>query len=357
MRKVLFIVGAALGHVGRALMVARELRDGEGHGCVFTGSDLAGYLERYVAPEGFRTIPLRDRDINVSPAVFTERVEAVLHEESPDLILFDLSPLPWLSMLRLPDVPVVYLTNHFLTRLGSDTTVQDLIFREYVGPINQARESRGLEPLAGARELYERDLVILADPAGLFDSPAELPSGYVVTGAIWWEPDSVLPAELEAERDLLFVSLGSTGVPLPDGLVPELKRVLDISRAVKVPAGGGKGSSGVGVPWTAYASLPGTEVLWRSKLCLSQGGAGSSYQALAAGVPLACWPGHLNHVVLAKRLEEIGAGVLLEAASWRDRLVSLRDEWPAMRGAAERFRGMSSVDAARVAASRIAALG
>src|SRR5690554_1988094 len=63
-----------------------------------------------------------------------------------------------------------------------------------------------------------------------------------------------------------------------------------------------------------YPQLPASKVIARSRLVITHGGAGSSYQALAQAVPLGVWPSHQNQYLLGSLIQKAGCGVLLEDA-------------------------------------------
>src|SRR5690606_1280738 len=77
---------------------------------------------------------------------------------------------------------------------------------------NSIRHARGLGGIGHARELYECDQVLLADPPGLVPQKPGLPSHHRVVGACSWTPDNAPPPEIQSLHDFLAVLLGSTGV-------------------------------------------------------------------------------------------------------------------------------------------------
>jgi len=65
------------------------------------------------------------------------------------------------------------------------------------------------------------------------------------------------------------------------------------------------------VPVHRYAMLPLEELLPRTSLVISHGGAGSTYQALSSGLPVIVAATHRNHRVLGQILERLNVGLLL----------------------------------------------
>jgi UDP:flavonoid glycosyltransferase YjiC (YdhE family) len=352
---VAFVVGQALGHVGRALSVARALREAQPCEIAFVGNNPGRYLQKYVSPYGFRIVALgTSRD--PSPARYAEQLRSALSELNPAVIVFDLSPLPWLLLADPGSVPRVYLTNYFLTRIGSEITAQDEAFAANELQINAARRRAGLPVLGSARELYEADRVVLADPPDLLPKATAPPAHYALAGAIWWEPESELPSEFEHLHDILYVSLGSTGAALPAELLQKIARRLDVKHVVVVSTNEACATAAASVPMSYHTNLPGSRILARSSFAITQGGAGSCYQALGAGVPMAIWPNHRNHYVLGERLQQLGLALVLDAHAIETTLQGIRNSRAELADRLSRFPHMDSAAASRAAAGVIGEL-
>ena len=67
--------------------------------------------------------------------------------------------------------------------------------------------------------------------------------------------------------------------------------------------------------WHFYSQLPGRLMAEHAYVVVTQGGAGSSYQALSSGTSICCWPAHINHALLASRIEHLSACLFLEPNS------------------------------------------
>ncbi len=258
--------------------------------------------------------------------------------------------------MRLPDIPKATITNYFLTSLGRhQQTAQSVNFDKYGTEWNRQRERRGLPPLQNHYALQDTDLVILADPARLLPADAVLPDAYTVCGPLSWEPDMALPAELENERGLLYVSIGSSGRELPGPIVTAIQAALGGPPVVvghpdpavfpePLPAG-----------WRRHFWLPGSKVLMRSQCAITQGGTGSTYQALQYGVPVVCWPRQINQTLLGQRIEDIGAGILLKG-DLTCRIEKLATEFDAVTAVAATFKPLGPTDVADRAADAIVRL-
>lgn len=351
-----FVVGHALGHVGRALSVANALRASR-QSCdiTFVGNNPGGHFEQYVSPEGFAAAPIGSAT-EPSPHTYASRLADVLSDVKPDVVVYDLSPFPWLLLTGAFPVPQAYLTNYFLTRLGDELTAQDATFTANKSRINAARQSLGLPLLTSVRELYERDRVILADPPQLLPDATVLPANHTLAGAIWWAPEAELPADLREARDILYVSLGSTGAHIPRGTLARIATRLHAGQVVVASTKRPPDDAPVSVPISYYNSLPGGKVLDRSILAITQGGAGSCYQTLGAGVPLGIFPSYHNHNLLGKRLARLGLAFMLDMDTVETVLEEFVKDRAAIMERLSQLRNMDSNASSLAAAAAIADL-
>jgi UDP:flavonoid glycosyltransferase YjiC (YdhE family) len=328
---VFWVIGPALGHVSRSLVVARRLRSDFGVDSQFCGSDLHGHHAALLDKE-FQHHDLRcQRDEMIQ---FAERVENLIVNSRPDLVCFDCSPLPWLAALGALPAPAVFLTNWFVTSLNPEPTLQDQWWAERLPHLQQLRREQHLVPAGSARDLYELGMkrILLADPQVLLPG-TELPDRFRVVGACIWEPQMDLPKALAAPGRLIYVALGSTGRrPIPPALINSLVERL---RPDRVVAAGTRHAVPDLEQVEYFERLPASAVLDHSLLCLTHGGSGSVYQALDRGVPVACWPSHRNHEILAERIEELGLGVHLTPRNWPDKVESLITGFDQMRARTE----------------------
>lgn len=354
MKSVLFITGAALGHIGRSLLVARALESRMAATIHFACLAGGQHYENLVSEAGFAVTLLPGFTLRDQGATITEALETLIAEFDPSLIYCDINPLPQLLLVRFPVVPRVFLVNAYETRLGTDTTVQDLMWREYGEQWNRLREQRGLPPVDDPRSFFDADLVLLPDPEAVVGVPAErLPPGYRLTGPCIWDPPASLPPEIEEARDLLLLSMGSTGINnLPLEAVRDIGRQAGASRIIRI----GSFDPGYGSEVRQYDWLPGSRVVERCRLVLTQGGAGSTYQALRAGVPVVCTPAHHNHVALARRLQQAGAGMLLFHETWQEQLQDTPIDILALERGARLLSSQMQVDGAANAADAMAGL-
>jgi UDP:flavonoid glycosyltransferase YjiC (YdhE family) len=330
MGSVAWIVGPALGHAARALLVARELR-ALGITSSFFGADRHGFHARLLAPE-FETI-----DSGHGPKQFEDFADAAvahLHARQADAVCFDCASVPWRVAMPPLGVPSVYLTNAYLAYPG-EPTHQDMQWAEHGAEWNARRIARGLPPLAGAGALLEADRVLFADPEWTLPQGFELPSHQRLTGACAWSPEAPLPAALAGLRDVALVATGSTGGALPPGLTAALGRACGARHVVQVDSRGVRVDD---APPLDVGMLSIPALLPHCRVALTHGGAGSTFQALAQGVPVVVWPGHRNHRLLGTCVQDAGLGLLLHPQDWQRKLATLEHDYAAF---AERARAQA----------------
>lgn len=310
MKKIIFIVGPALGHIGRSLVIAKALSLTSICEISFICIDVG--KSQPLTPDMFICHKLKAQPAN--NLQFADDLEALLKQLSPDLICLDMTPIPWLLYVRFPRVRMVYISNFFLTRIGSYETFQEQVFAASKAKINEARVSRGLDPIQHIKNLYEREAVLLCDPSVLVKPRIALPANYHVVGPCTWEPEIDLPVEIERREDLMFVSFGSTGnKQLPRQEAEKIALAIGVETIVwlgvnKIQKAEKTGS----VEHLVYPKLPASKVISRARLVITHGGAGSTYQALGNGSPLGVWPSFQNQYILGLIVKESGCGVLVE---------------------------------------------
>lgn len=313
MKKVLFVVGPVLGHAGRSLVIGNALA-ATAQLQVYFACVSPGYGEKII-PEKFHFYKLPFNQYG--DTLFADALESVISQLKPDLICLDITPLPWLYHVRFPEIPQAYITNFFLTQLGPMETFQDIWFSNNCSIWNDIRVARGLEPLANARELYERDAVLLCDPPFLAHSKSPTPPHYHIVGPCTWGSEQELPVELNTPDNVLFISFGSSGrKALPIPMVEEIAEALEIQTVVWLSSNHQHNSDPLGrIKHLTYSWLPASRVLPKSKFVITQGGAGSTYQAMAHGIPIGVWPTHRNHEILGRVIQDYGCGMLMNYSS------------------------------------------
>ena len=329
LKTIAYIVDPTLGHVARAHQIACQVRRSADVRIVFITPDERGYVRQFLDPD-YEThhIPTRSVRDPLIPNRFAPGLEQALGSVRPDLIVHDLCPLRYLSTARLPDCPRVHVTNAFLTGPAGNATFQARWFEDIGPAVNATRAEKGLPPIGSAHQLYEADRVLCADPGFVAEALPVLPPHYTVCGHIGFEVDADIPDPLRDTTDLMIMSMGSTG---PSGFSADLLRDLrdrSGSSAIIYVGRPMPKLAELGVLDGMFEWLPLHRILDRARLVVTQGGTGSSYQALAYGRPVAVLPQHTNHEILGRILQDCGVGVMCNEA------VPSRIDFAAMHNAA-----------------------
>jgi MGT family glycosyltransferase len=125
-------------------------------------------------------------------------------------------------------------------------------------------------------------------PAPALDLRGDLPCVHVTEGTMHVHKSLVLPAALEGLADLPMQVIVTTG---SNRTIEELG-IRDVANNISV------------VPWISHSDL-----LPRTDVMVTTGGAGSVLASLAAGVPLVIIPTEWDKPEIAQRVVEAGAGV------------------------------------------------
>jgi UDP:flavonoid glycosyltransferase YjiC (YdhE family) len=316
LKRLLFVSGPGLGHVSRLIPIGDALRAAGEYEIAFTGDTSMKY-RGLIEAAGYVFHPLPRNSTKINGVYFDldtlpRKLEMLIDDLQPDGIIVDTGLVNLYSVMRWPkDIPRILVTNVFVTRLSGYRTLQADMFEPGKEVINRRRHELGLAPLDTPDELYEADLVCLADPHRLVREFADLPANYISCGASYWESDMALPADVPDLQSGLIFSMGSTGrAAITAQTVAHLKQITGATSAIYA----GKEARNVGTDdLVDYAAtmLPLQHFYRDAKLAITQGGAGSTYQALSYGVPVAILPTHRNHEVLGEALEKLGVGRLV----------------------------------------------
>ena len=306
MKTIVFVVGPALGHVGRSLVIARALRKINSmvrivfiHITPGAGSQLL--------PQEFECVSLGY--VDRGDEKFAADLGVAIAKLNPALTCFDLTPLPWLQFFDNPNMPCAYITNFFLTSLRDFNTVQTQYLNERRQDVNQRRERLGLKPIYDAKSLYHRQITLLCDPVQLVPD-LDLASGhFTAVGHCAWQPNSKSTKEIRLLQRPILNVFGSTGRIALAATVERIRTALFSDGVIVISGREQVDSERVG--WFCYSGIPVSSALERAVFSITQGGAGSTYISLAAGVPVAVSPEHRNHEIMAEVLSENGVGINL----------------------------------------------
>jgi len=349
-RRILFVAEAVtLAHVARACSLATALDANRFQVCLACDPRYNALLGELPFPiRTIATIPSQRffRAIaNGSPiydaATLIDYVAAdrhLLQDYRPDVVVGDfrlslgisarlvgipylnISNAYWSPFARLrypvPDIPLTRMVGVALAQRLFDLA-RPLAFALHARPLNQARRHYGLPPLpADLRHAYtEADHVLYADVPELVPT-WDLPENHHFLGPIAWSPRVPLPdwwGEPPEDKPIVYVTLGSSGQAerLPDilGALASLPVSVIAASAGRAPPGA--------LPDNVWISdfLPGDQAARRAALVICNGGSPTSYQGLAAGVPVIGLASNLDQYLNMNLIAEAGAGVLLRAGS------------------------------------------
>lgn len=359
MKRVAFLSGPMLGHVARVYQIAWNLRDLGDFDITLVAPNESAYLARLCSGQ-FATLNLQVDLTHGRPTyvAMAERLDSLFAEHKFDAIVHDMCPVQWLCAVRFPNCPRINVTNVFLTKVGQAETYQTELFALKGKEINELRTARGLPAAKNAFEFYEADCVLLADPPALVEQFGDLPPDHVVCGVVTLPADSGLPAELADLESVVLLSMGSTGLAdMPPGMLSAIKAM---TRSKSIVYAGSNVNQFRSDPCVdrAFDWLPIDAILGRTNVAITQGGTGSTYQALMQGIPVFVFPTHRNQVLLGELLEGQGAGRNLDYYNWREKVNRL--DFKKMRISAADFappgsKASGAAIAAQIIADRIGA--
>ncbi len=306
MKTIAYLIDPALGHVARAARIAEAL--GDAARIVFITPGLRKYVRELLGPSfEVHHIPIKNPPGYLHAAEFADGAQDLLDGLAPDLLMHDMCPMHYLTSMRFPSCPRVHVTNAFLTGPAGFETFQVHWFDRHGPRLQGDRTARGLPPLPSPFDLYDADLVLCADPGFVTAALPPLPGQYQAVGHIAYEVDMAVPEDLWDAEDLMILSMGSTGPgEISPTLLADLKAQSGASRVIYV----GRPVAPIPGVDAHYDWLPLHRLLPKARLTVSQGGTGSSYQALAHGCPVAALPLHRNQEILGTILEARGVAAL-----------------------------------------------
>jgi UDP:flavonoid glycosyltransferase YjiC (YdhE family) len=308
-RQIAWVVGQALGHVSRACAIARALRACQVDS-IFVGHDVKGYLKEVLGTE----FPLHVIKSPQSDAQgYAEDLEAFTQHFPLDGICYDLNPLPALVLYKRPtNLPEIFVSNFFLTGGGAWPTGQSQSWECESEFWNRRRQASGLAPLSRVHALYQRDLLLHCDPPTIIPRSYEPPANSHVTGYCAWEPSIAMPVDCAEYGEILLVSWGTTGGEIPFEELSNLAIRIG-ARVIVVVGTVAQVIPKTSIPIYHYERLPLSQILEKTRLVVSQGGAGSTYKGLTHGVPVVCIPNHHNQKLLAGILEAQGFSISISS--------------------------------------------
>jgi UDP:flavonoid glycosyltransferase YjiC (YdhE family) len=343
--------GNFLSHTSRVLEVALRLRE-LGHRVIFAAS---GEYTRLAVEKGFEVVSVETNDREHTLACSRSgrtnwwdeaRLRAgvaadrnIFRRLAPDLVLGDFR-LSLSTSAELEHVPYAVIvngswTNYYtaplrapehlaVTRwLGSKLTtwllpmVKRRILEADARPFRKLRTELGLKPRGNIWDQWRGDITLIADTPE-YAPTANLPEGFHYIGPIVWEPDIEPPAwldRIDRERPVLYVTMGSTGNPKFFHNVVELFAGSPYQCMMTTA-----GLTSLGpLPDNFFVCelAPGSALMKKADVAICQGGNGTIYQAMVAGVPIIGVPTMHDQEFNLNRVEALGVGLQLSELSFR----------------------------------------
>lgn len=218
----------------------------------------------------------------------------------------------------VPELPMVRLLGVSLGQRLFDIA-RPLAFALHARPLNRLRRRYGLPSLGhDVRAAYTwADYTLYAEiPEAVPMAP--LPTSHRYLGPILWSTHCQTPDwwhALPTDRPVVYVTLGSSG---QSELLPRILQALADSDVTVIASTAGK-TRHRDQPANAFTAdyLPGDLATRRASLVICNGGSLTTYQALAAGVPVIGIASNMDQLLNMQMLERMGAGITIRAGSAR----------------------------------------
>ncbi|MDF3069163.1 MAG: putative glycosyl transferase [Polyangiaceae bacterium] len=294
-------------------------------------------LERYVADE------LRVMD-QVKPHVVIGDFRLSLAVSAPmrgvhcaSLINAYWSPYAERESWPVPDHPIVRLVGIERAEKYFPQAMPK-VFAHFAAPLNTVRKRHGLSEFATLSEqLCFGDTVLYPDVPELCPLRADAPASHRFLGAVQWSPKVSAPSSLGKDESLpiVYVTLGSSGDVVA---LPTVLEGLEGLPIRGVLATLGRAAPRVPDNFVVAELMPGELLASQALFVVTNGGSGTGYQALAAGVPVLGIPSNLDQYLTMQAITRAGAGLSLRSgglrkADVRQAAVRLLDARPMKRAA------------------------
>jgi len=212
----------------------------------------------------------------------------------------------------LPEHPLVELMGLRTAQVVFDLA-RPFAFAYHALPLNRVRREFKL-PWLGLdlqRVYTDADYVAYADLPEMVPT-RELPANHTFLGPVLWSPPVEAPhwwRDLPTDRPIVYVTMGSSGAKRALERVVEAVAGLDCIAIVATAGESLRDPLPANVRAADY--LRGDDATGRSDLVICNGGSPTSYQALAAGIPVLGVAGNMDQHLNMQGVERAGAGIRL----------------------------------------------
>ena len=327
MARYLFLTWNGAGNQPPAVALAQNLRR-RGHYVTFAGYEnqrdyFAGRGFRFVLVEGAAAawrddVPDRMFAIKMQTAWASpdhlKDVPRLISREQPDALVVDCMMFGALAAVELANLSTFVLVHSAPGALMPPNGAFERHFRE---PVNALRSEAGLPRLADVWDAWAPFPALCNSIPELDPLSVQVPDSVIYFGPFLEDaptPRSTLPWTLP-DGPLVLVSF-STG-PYWDQrsrIERTLKALAEQNCRVLVTAGSVNPAT-LTIPGNAMVvrHLPHAAVLPHAALTITHAGHGTVIASLTHGVPLLCLPNNVaDQPILARRLEQLGAGLTLD---------------------------------------------
>lgn len=345
-RVLFFAEAATLAHVGRPLVLARELA-AAGWQISFARAQAYAWM---TANNEFDVLNLRCQP----PHEFARRLEAgrplydletlqeyvtedlaLIERVKPDLVIGDfrlslsvsarLAGVPYATICDAywspetpldPALPVLPFTRFVPIGVAERVfrAIAPVAFRLHARPMEALRRTHGLPGFGHDLRLCytDADLRLFANPPELF--PGVTPhAGAQFIGPIAWSPECDLPEDFPREGGHIYVSMGSSG---STRILSALYSALAEFDDPVVVTTAGRPTPPPPPPGSrirSYDFLPGPQAMSRAKLVICNGGSPATNQALVAGVPILGIPTNMDQFLNMRAIEARNYGFMVRS--------------------------------------------
>jgi len=275
----------------------------------------AGTLERYVA-EDRRLLREVQPDLVVANFRPSLSVSAPL-EGVPvvTVVSAQWSPYAVRDELPVPDHPMVRKVGVAMAKRFLPKALPAALAL-FARPINALRKKHGLRPIGNLNEVMTWGDVVLHPDTPELAPTRGAPSTHHYLGRVPCSAPVSLPEwwhQLPSDRSTVYVTLGSSGNLAAWPALREGLSKLPIN-VILTTAGRYDASTLPANFWKADL-LPGEQAARRADLVVTNGGSGSSYQALAEGKPVIGVASNLDQHLAMTGVERAAAGRMLRAGN------------------------------------------
>ncbi|HET7544034.1 MAG TPA: nucleotide disphospho-sugar-binding domain-containing protein [Polyangiaceae bacterium] len=224
-----------------------------------------------------------------------------------------MSPFAERASFPVPDHPIVSLVG--ATRAARHwPKVLPVAFAHFVAPLESVRKRRGLTPSGGLLEaLVDGDFTLYPDVPELCPT-RNLPAKHRYLGPIPWSPQAAmvdLGPRFREDRPLVYVTIGSSGRYSALASVLQVVGDLPVNAVLATAGRFERLDAPANVHVVPFA--PGSILARKASFVVTNGGASTSYQALAEGKPVLGIPSNLDQYLAMTAIERAGAGRLVRA--------------------------------------------